>query len=135
MTSTEDMQDWLALEHEAVWLYPVIGARFKDLADRARTSYDEHRDVRDRLLLRLHEMDVEPVSTALSYDVGRLRTKARARGGARRRRTRHRGGVPDPHRRQHRRAPGVRDGRAAPRGAGRARVGRAQARPPSPASR
>ena len=82
MTSTEDIQDWLALEHEAVWLYPVIGARFKDLADRARASYDEHRDVRDRLLLRLHEMRIEPVSTALSYDVGRLRTKSRARAAA-----------------------------------------------------
>jgi hypothetical protein len=82
MTSTEDIQDWLALEHEAVWLYPVIGARFKDVAARARASYNEHRDVRDRLLLRLHEMSIEPVSTALSYDVGRLRTKARARAAA-----------------------------------------------------
>lgn len=82
MTSTEDIQDWLALEHEAVWLYPVIGARFKDVAARARAAYDEHRDVRDRLLLRLHEMSIEPVSTALSYDVGRLRTKARARAAA-----------------------------------------------------
>lgn len=82
MTSTEDLQDWLALEHEAVWIYPVIGARFKDLADRARDSYDDHRDVRDRLLLRLHEMNIEPVPTALSYDVVRLRTRGRARAAA-----------------------------------------------------
>ena len=78
MTSTEAMQDWLALEHEAVWLYPVIGARFAAVADLARTSYGAHRNVRDGLLARLHQMDVEPVPTALAYDVGRLRTKARS---------------------------------------------------------
>jgi hypothetical protein len=83
MTSTEALQDWLALEHEAVWLYPVIGARFDALAARARTSYGQHTGVRDRLLSRLHELDVEPVPTALSYDVGRLRTRARAGEAAR----------------------------------------------------
>jgi hypothetical protein len=83
MTSTEVMQDWLALEHEAVWLYPVIGARFDALADRARASYGKHLDVRDQVLSRLHQLDIEPVPTALSYDVGRLRTKARALVAAR----------------------------------------------------
>ena len=83
MTSTQAMQDWLALEHEAVWLYPVIGARFAPLAERARTSYDKHLGARDRLLARLHRLDVEPVPTALSYDVGRLRTRARAITAAR----------------------------------------------------
>jgi hypothetical protein len=84
MTSTEAMQDWLALEHEAVWLYPVIGARFDAVADRARASYGKHLDMRDRLLARLHQMDVEPVPTKLSYDVSRLRTKAHAITAARR---------------------------------------------------
>lgn len=82
MTSAEGIQDWLALEHEAVWLYPVIGARFKPLADRARESYDKHRRVRDRLLLRLHDMSITPVPTALAYDVGPLRTKANALAAA-----------------------------------------------------
>ncbi len=84
MTSTEAMQDWLALEHEAVWLYPIIGARFDAMTERARTSYGQHRDVRDRLLFRLDRMDIEPVPTALTYDVGRLSTKARAAAAARR---------------------------------------------------
>lgn len=84
MTSTEAMQDWLALEHEAVWLYPVIGARFAAVSDRARTSYDKHRDVRDRLLFRLHQLGVEPVPTELSYDVGRVRSRALALAAARR---------------------------------------------------
>jgi hypothetical protein len=83
MTSTEALQDWLALEHEAVWLHPVIGARFDTLAGRARRSYAQHRDVRDRLLAQLDDLGVEPVSTDLSYDVGRLRTKARAITAAR----------------------------------------------------
>lgn len=82
MTVSETMQDWLALEHEAVWLYPVIGARFDDVADRARMSYGKHQGVRDRLLFRLHQMDLEPVPTRLSYDVGRLRTRKRALAAA-----------------------------------------------------
>ena len=83
MTSTETLQDWLALEHEAVWLYPVIGARYDALADRARTAYDDHGTVRDGLLARLHQIKVEPVPPALSYDVVRLRTKVRALATAR----------------------------------------------------
>ncbi|MEV7396822.1 DUF4439 domain-containing protein [Aeromicrobium sp. NPDC092404] len=83
MSSTEALQGWLALEHEAVWLYPVIGARFDGVAERARASYGRHRDVRDRLLARLHDMEVEPVATALSYDVNRLRTRSRAITAAR----------------------------------------------------
>jgi hypothetical protein len=67
-----------------VWLYPVIGARFAGLTDRARESYDKHRDVRDRLLFRLHRLGVEPVPTDLSYDVARVRSKALALGTARR---------------------------------------------------
>lgn len=84
MTSAETMQRWLALEHEAVWLYSVIGARFDAVAERARTSYGKHRDLRDQLLSRLHQMNLEPVPTALAYDVGRLRTTADARAAARR---------------------------------------------------
>jgi hypothetical protein len=82
MTSTEALQGWLALEHEAVWLYPIIGARFDAVASRARRSYGKHVDVRDGLLARLHQLEVEPAPTALSYDVSRLRTAAQARVAA-----------------------------------------------------
>ena len=37
------LQTWLALEHEAVWLYGQIGARVRDLSGAARASYDAHR--------------------------------------------------------------------------------------------
>ena len=43
MTRLDDLQAWLALEHEAVWLYGMIGARVDTLAKPARTSYDAHR--------------------------------------------------------------------------------------------
>jgi hypothetical protein len=82
--TTETLQDWLALEHEAVWVYPVIGARVDALARRARRSYRAHRTVRDQLLARLHTLGVEPVPTELAYDIGRLRTRKQALAVARR---------------------------------------------------
>ena len=84
MTATEAMQGWLALEHQAVWLYPVIGARFDGLADRARRSDEAHRDERDRLLARLHALDVKPVVAKLSYDVSGIRSAQQAQRAARR---------------------------------------------------
>lgn len=84
MTDTTDvLQKWLALEHEAVWLYPVIGARFGALTKLARTSFEAHRDTRDDLIVRLQTLGVEPVGTELSYDVGPLTTPAEARAAAR----------------------------------------------------
>jgi len=41
---------WLELEREAVWVYPLIGARAPQLAAAARTSWSAHREVRDRLV-------------------------------------------------------------------------------------
>lgn len=40
---------WLAVEHEAVWLYGVIGGRRDDLSDAAREAWNRHRDTRDQL--------------------------------------------------------------------------------------
>lgn len=78
MTTVDPLQAWLALEHEAVWLYPVIGARFDDLLDRATTSFEAHRDTRDGLLTRVRAAGAEPVGTRLAYDVGPLTTVAEA---------------------------------------------------------
>ena len=79
-----NLNPWLALEHEAVWLYPVIGARFNKVAKVARSSYNSHIATRDGLLARLRRDDVPPVITPLAYDVGPLRTAADAREVARR---------------------------------------------------
>jgi hypothetical protein len=82
MTATDALQAWLALEHEAVWLYPVIGARHGEDRDRATASFEIHRITRDRLLARLREIGVEPVAPRLTY--GRpVTTRATARGRAR----------------------------------------------------
>jgi hypothetical protein len=81
MTPTEALQAWLALEHEAVWLYPVVGARLDGLRGRATTSFEAHRDVRDDLVVRLRGLGAEPVSAALGYAAAPL-TSADEAGAA-----------------------------------------------------
>lgn len=78
MTAAEAMQGWLELEHESVWVYPVIGAQFGQLAERAHRSHDAHLRTRDHLLSRLEVLDIEPVPAKLSYSVGSLRTSEQA---------------------------------------------------------
>lgn len=83
MTPTEAEQAWLALEHEAVWLYPVLGARFEAVRERATSSFTAHRDTRDDLLARLRAHGDEPVVAALTYDSGPLTSADEARAAAR----------------------------------------------------
>ena len=82
MTATEALQAWLAVEHEAVWLYPVLGARFDDLRGRATASFEAHRDTRDAVLARLRDLDAVPVSAQLTYDSGAFTTIDDARAAA-----------------------------------------------------
>lgn len=82
MATLRDLQDWLALEHEAVWLYGLIGARVDNLAKPARTSYDAHRAARDRLLALVHERGAEPVGPALTYGDGAVDSPKEARAAA-----------------------------------------------------
>ena len=82
MTPAEALQAWLALEHEAVWLYPLVGARRDDLVDRATASFEAHRDTRDGLLSRVRALDVEPVVAELAYRVGPVTTSAEAEAAA-----------------------------------------------------
>lgn len=84
MTPADALQAWLALEHEAVWFYPVVGARLDGLRGRATTSFEAHRDTRDDLLARLRDLDIEPVVAALAYEVGPITTAAEARTVAQR---------------------------------------------------
>lgn len=83
MTTTEQINAWLALEHEAVWLFPLIGARFDALLPRARSSFEAHRDTRDGLLRRLADLGAEPVSTQLTYGTSLPRKAAQAVRAAR----------------------------------------------------
>lgn len=82
MTRLDDLQAWLALEHEAVWLYGMIGARVDTLARPARTSYDAHRVVRDRLLGLVDGAEGDPVGPALTYGDDRIDSAKDARAAA-----------------------------------------------------
>lgn len=79
MTTVTAMQTWLAVEHEAVWLYAMVGARFRELTRQSRRLRETHLAARDELLDRLHQSGAEPVATELSYDVGPLTTADQAR--------------------------------------------------------
>ena len=68
MDRIQFLQDWLALEHEAVWLYGVIGGRIDDLTDAARRSWDQHRATRDRLAMTIETAGGTPVGPALGYE-------------------------------------------------------------------
>jgi hypothetical protein len=82
MARVDDLQRWLALEHEAVWLYGVIGARVRGLRNQAGVSYDAHRAVRDRLLQAIADRGGRPVGTALTYGNERIDTRRVARHAA-----------------------------------------------------
>ena len=82
MTRLDDFQAWLALEHEAVWLYGMIGARIDRLARPARTSYDAHRVIRDRLLALVDSAEGNPVGPALTYGDDRVDSAKDARAAA-----------------------------------------------------
>jgi len=82
MTRLDDLQAWLALENEAVWLYGMIGARVDNLAKPARTSYDAHRVVRDRLRVLVDEAGGQPVGPALTYGDERIDSARDARAAA-----------------------------------------------------
>ena len=76
------LQAWLALEHEAVWLYGQVGARVRDLAGAARSSYDAHRTQRDHLLAELHDAGATPVGPQLTYGKRLVSTAKQARAAA-----------------------------------------------------
>jgi hypothetical protein len=65
--SLESWQAWLAVEHQAVWLYGLIGGRVDDLTDAARAAWNRHRDTRDRLAGQIRAMGAEPDGPQLSY--------------------------------------------------------------------
>lgn len=83
MSRLDDLQNWLALEHEAVWLYGVVGARLGGLADAARASLDAHRATRDRLRALVDAAGGTPMGPALGYGDGRIDTRRQAREAAR----------------------------------------------------
>lgn len=76
------LQAWLALEHEAVWLYGVIGGRVSDLDEPAAKSWNHHRDVRDRLISLLSSVGADPVAPSMGYEPTRIDSAGEARRAA-----------------------------------------------------
>lgn len=76
------LQAWLALEHEAVWLYGVIGGRVDDVDDDARDSWEHHRADRDRLIALITASDDVPVAPSMGYQPTRIDSLSAARRAA-----------------------------------------------------
>lgn len=75
MTAREALQDALAAEHAAVWIYGLLAAQTSqstsaDLFARLDEAYVVHRDGRDELTALLRDDGVEPVAALPAYDVG-----------------------------------------------------------------
>lgn len=80
--SLESWQAWLAVEHEAVWLYGLIGGRLDDLSDEARAAWNRHRDARDWLTAQIRSAGEEPDGPHLSYPEAAVDSIADARRSA-----------------------------------------------------
>lgn len=82
MISLDALQAWLAVEHEAVWLYGVIGGRIDSLSDAARKAWNEHRDNRDRLTDIIQAAQAEPVGPSMGYGAIKIDSVSAARSAA-----------------------------------------------------
>ncbi len=77
------LQLCLALEHEAISTYAFIGARVDALADRAHTSYESHRRIRDTLIAMLHTSQSAVPGPRSDYAISTVKNKAQAKSLAR----------------------------------------------------
>lgn len=75
MTSTlEALQTTLAGEHAAVWIYGALGGQTSASAQPAlfavvTRSYLAHRGRRDQLIRAVRDLGVEPVASAVAYEL------------------------------------------------------------------
>ena len=74
MTPTDALQDALAAEHAAVYVFGVLGAQTSEfeqstLFDNLLTAYEQHRSARDELVARIQELGVRPVAAAPAYEL------------------------------------------------------------------
>jgi hypothetical protein len=82
MNDLEPLQAWLAVEHEAVWVYGLIGGRVDDLSDAARIAWNRHRDTRDQLEAWIRAAGGEPVGPQMGYAQAPVNSAAAARRAA-----------------------------------------------------
>ncbi len=80
--SIESWQAWLAVEHEAVWLFGLIGGRIDEFSDAARAEWNRHRDTRDWLTALIRAAGAEPDGPLLAYQDTPIDTVADAQRAA-----------------------------------------------------
>ena len=73
------LERWLALEHEAVWTYGLVGARFTALTAQARDAWSEHRRTRDDLVARIASAGGRAPGAQAAYGVKRPKDEQAAR--------------------------------------------------------
>lgn len=84
---TDPLQEMLAAEHAAVWVYGVLGGQTSQsgqpqLFAAVDAGYTAHRDRRDQLVRRLRDRGVEPVAAKAGYALPRaLSDGLRSPGG------------------------------------------------------
>jgi hypothetical protein len=74
VTPVEALQKALAAEHAAVHLYGILGAqssksRQPTLFRQLTSTYEEHRDARDRLTVLISAKGSDPVAAQVDYDL------------------------------------------------------------------
>ena len=74
MTTTDALQDALAAEHAAVYVFGVLGAQTSEfeqstLFDSLLAAYQQHRSARDSLVARIRKLGVQPVAAAPAYEL------------------------------------------------------------------
>ena len=74
MTPTGALQDALAAEHAAVYVFGVLGAQTSEveqstLFDSLLAAYQQHRSARDALVARIRKLGVQPVAAAPAYEL------------------------------------------------------------------
>jgi len=78
--STPALQETLAAEHAAVWVYALLGGQASEddaLFDDMEHAYEVHRERRDHLVAVLTDLGETPVAAEIGYQVGATRTKGR----------------------------------------------------------
>jgi hypothetical protein len=87
--TVEALQDALAAEHAAVWVYALLGGRTSRAAEPAlyddvHTAYRVHRGRRDQLISVVADAGAEPIAAEVGYQLPAVDTPARVVALARR---------------------------------------------------
>lgn len=77
------VQNGLALEHEAIWVYGYLGGRVPAIEDAARDAFEIHRLIRDRLIAMLDADGATRPAPLMGYDVPTVKDAKQASAIAR----------------------------------------------------